>query len=149
MEITIDIDDPMPQFEQLIEQVKAAVTAGVLKPGQALTDVIPSMEHARPVDEFIKAIAEDLQGRLVASGLFEKEARAMVNTWRSSYFKPDGVRVLFVLPQSWTDRFIPIDIKPKPAELIRVMVGRVELLDPSRERRASSGAPAGRAQPDP
>ena len=33
MEITIDIDNPLPQFEQLIEQIKAAVTAGVLKPG--------------------------------------------------------------------------------------------------------------------
>ena len=32
MEITIDIDNPLPQFEQLIEQIKAAVTAGVLKP---------------------------------------------------------------------------------------------------------------------
>ena len=27
MEITIDIDNPVPQFEQLIEQIKAAVTA--------------------------------------------------------------------------------------------------------------------------
>jgi DNA-binding transcriptional regulator YhcF (GntR family) len=29
VEITIDIDNPVPQFEQLIEQIKAAVTAGV------------------------------------------------------------------------------------------------------------------------
>jgi hypothetical protein len=29
MELTIDIDDPVPQFEQLIEQINAAVTAGV------------------------------------------------------------------------------------------------------------------------
>jgi DNA-binding transcriptional regulator YhcF (GntR family) len=33
MEITIDIDNPVPQFEQLIEQIKAAVPGGVLKPG--------------------------------------------------------------------------------------------------------------------
>lgn len=39
MEITIDIDDPVPQFEQLIEQIKAAVTAGVLKPGDALPSI--------------------------------------------------------------------------------------------------------------
>jgi GntR family transcriptional regulator len=39
MEITIDIDNPVPQFEQLIEQVKAAVTAGVLKPGDALPSI--------------------------------------------------------------------------------------------------------------
>jgi GntR family transcriptional regulator len=39
MEITIDIDDPQPQFEQLIDQVKAAVTAGRLKPGDALPSI--------------------------------------------------------------------------------------------------------------
>lgn len=39
MDITIDIESPLPQFEQLIEQVKAAVTAGVLKPGDALPSI--------------------------------------------------------------------------------------------------------------
>jgi GntR family transcriptional regulator len=39
MEITIDIDNPVPQFEQLIEQIKAAVPAGVLKPGAALPSI--------------------------------------------------------------------------------------------------------------
>jgi len=39
MEITIDIDHRLPQFEQLIEQIKAAVTAGVLKPGDALPSI--------------------------------------------------------------------------------------------------------------
>jgi DNA-binding transcriptional regulator YhcF (GntR family) len=43
MEITIDVDNPLPQFEQLIEQIKAAVTAGVLKPGAAL----PSIHQGR------------------------------------------------------------------------------------------------------
>src|SRR6185436_15485600 len=74
--------------------------------------------------------------RLVESGLYEKEARAMVNTWASSYFKTDGVRMLFVLPQSWTDRFIPMRINPAPQQLVRVMVGRMELLDAAREQRA-------------
>jgi hypothetical protein len=44
--------------------------------------------------------------------------------------------VLFVLPQSWTDRFIPMRITPQPEQLVRVMVGRVELLDRARESRA-------------
>jgi GntR family transcriptional regulator len=39
VEITIDIDSTVPQFEQLIEQVKAAVMAGVLKPGDALPSI--------------------------------------------------------------------------------------------------------------
>jgi len=60
----------------------------------------------------------------------------MVNTWASSYFKTDGVRLLFVMPQSWTDRFIPMRITPAPERLVRVMVGRMELLSPEREKRA-------------
>jgi DNA-binding transcriptional regulator YhcF (GntR family) len=39
VEITIDIIAPQPQFEQHIEQVKAAVTSGVLKPGDALPSI--------------------------------------------------------------------------------------------------------------
>ena len=62
----------------------------------------------------------------------------MVNTWRSSYFRTDGVRVLFLMPQSWTDRYIPLQITPRPADTVRVMVGRVEVLTPDRERRAES-----------
>jgi hypothetical protein len=107
-----------------------------LKPGQTLTDVIPSMEGARPLDRFIDEVADDLRLRLVESGLFDREARAMVNTWRTSYFQTEGVRALFVLPRAWTDAFIPLEIAPKPREVVRVMVGRIELLTPERERLA-------------
>jgi len=46
--------------------------------------------------------------------------------------------VLFVLPQEWTDRFIPIDVRPRPKEIVRVMVGRLEVLTPERERAAEA-----------
>ena len=62
----------------------------------------------------------------------------MVNTWTASYFQTDGVRVLFVLPQSWTDAFIPMTVSPTPAQIVRVMVGRVELLTTEREKLAES-----------
>jgi len=39
MEITVDIDSPVPQFEQLIGQIKAAVTSGTLKPREALPSI--------------------------------------------------------------------------------------------------------------
>ena len=76
--------------------------------------------------------------RLTESGLYAKEARAMVNTWTTSYFQTDGIRVLFVLPQSWTDAFIPMTIMPKPKQVVRVMVGRLELLSPEREQLAEA-----------
>ena len=62
----------------------------------------------------------------------------MVNTWSTSYFQADGIRVLFVLPQSWTDAFIPLSVSPKPREVVRVMVGRLEVLTPERERLAEN-----------
>jgi hypothetical protein len=107
-----------------------------LRCGEAIEHVVPTMDGAQPVDRFADTVANDLAARLVANGLYPKEARAMVNTWRTSYFKNDGIRVLFALPQSWTDRFIPMTIDPKPDQLVRVMVGRIELLTPERQRAA-------------
>jgi hypothetical protein len=37
------------------------------------------------------------------------------------------------MPQSWTDVFIPMHLDPRPKNLVRVMVGRLELLTPERE----------------
>lgn len=39
MEISININDPVPQFEQLIQQIKEAVKAGRIKPGDPLPSI--------------------------------------------------------------------------------------------------------------
>jgi hypothetical protein len=72
---------------------------------------------------------------LVSEGLFPREATAMVNTWKDSWFSEDGLRVLYTLPRLWTDRTLPITIKPAPSNLVRVMVGRAEILSPGLEQR--------------
>jgi hypothetical protein len=118
-----------------------------LRCGDEVARVVPTMDGAQPVARFAETVADDLAARLVANGLYAKEARAMVNTWRTSYFTTDGIRVLFVLPQSWTDRFIPMTIAPRPDELVRVMVGRIELLTAERER-AAEAAISQLASPD-
>jgi hypothetical protein len=105
--------------------------------GGQIDHLVPAMTSAQPLEQFAGALSDDLAHRLEESGLYAKEARAMVNTWRSSYFTSDGIRILFVLPQSWTDAFIPMKITPPPDELVRVMVGRLELLTPEREREMS------------
>ena len=132
-----------------VEGGKAAYTYRPgLEAGEEVAGAIPSMEGARPVGPVADALADDLEARLVASGLYAKEARAMVNTWRSSYFGTEGIRALFVLPQAWTDGFIPMAITPRPETLVRVMVGRLELLSPERERLAEA-AVRDLASPDP
>lgn len=106
-----------------------------LTAGSSLTNVIPDMSNAQPLADFTRSIGDSLADKLAACGLYPKEARAMVNTWTNSYFKTDGIRVLYVLPQEWTDQFIPMDISPRPASLVRVIVGRNELLLPEREQK--------------
>src|SRR5204863_4048766 len=48
-------------------------------------------------------------------------------------FQEDGVRVLYVLPRVWTDAALPMKLDPAPRELVRVMVGRAEVITPDAE----------------
>lgn len=109
-----------------------------LRPGDRLTHILPSTADAQPLADFTAKIGDELAIRLGQSGLFPKEARAMVNTWRHSYFESDGIRVLYILPQRWTEEFLPMTLFPKPKTLVRVMVGRTELLTPEREALAAA-----------
>jgi hypothetical protein len=85
-----------------------------------------------------ESTAADLGAALVKSltarGLFEKEARAMVKTWSSAWFGEEGTRVLYLLPGSLTDELLPLRVEPKPASLVRVLVGRHDVLTPEREK---------------
>jgi hypothetical protein len=76
----------------------------------------------------------ELASALVKAGLYEKEARAMVKTWESAWFGEDGARVLYVLPAGWTGHALPLHVTPQPDRLVRVMVGRHDMLTPERER---------------
>lgn len=142
--LTVDKDQSLGEGIRHVYVIRIENGRGVyryrpgLRQGWSVSGVIPGMEQSQSLGEFTKSIADDLAARLTASGLFAKEARAMVNTWASSYFQTDGVRVLFVLPQSWTDAFIPMTVIPKPKEVVRVMVGRIEMLTPAREQLAEA-----------
>jgi hypothetical protein len=88
----------------------------------------------RPLAEGVAQAKNDVAAGLISAGLFPKEAQAMVNTWERSYFKTDGLRLLYLLPTQVVDHVIPIKIIPEPEKLVRVMVGRVEVLTPQREK---------------
>lgn len=80
----------------------------------------------------IESLCSDLERLLVSQGLYEKEAKAMVKTWRDQWFE-EGTRVFYVLPRAATDSILPITIKPQPKELVRVLVGRIEVITPEME----------------
>ena len=77
----------------------------------------------------LDALNRELAAALTGEGLYPDEAAAMLATWRLSYFESEGLRLFFLLPQSWTEAHLPLSIST-PAEITRVMVGRVELVTP-------------------
>jgi type II secretory pathway component HofQ len=59
----------------------------------------------------------------------------MVKTWKDSWFEENGLRVLYILPRAWTDQTLPMTMNPAPRELVRVMVGRAEIIPPDQQQR--------------
>ena len=90
-----------------------------------------------PLPQFQAAIAGQVQAALVNQGLYPDEAKAMVNTWKDSWFTEQGVRVLYILPRAWTDETLPLTLTPQPKELTRIMVGRAEIITPEAQANLS------------
>jgi hypothetical protein len=83
-------------------------------------------------DDSLARLQADMKQHLIKAGLFDDEAEAMLNTWRDSYFKSPGARVFFMVPRAWVDRVLPIKVSV-PANIERVMVGRVDLVTPTHQ----------------
>jgi hypothetical protein len=95
--------------------------AGAVK--NAITLDSPSLESSLPV------LRNELEAALVAQGLFPKEAEAMVETWRDSWFE-EGTRLIYIVPSRAVDAFLPLHVDPAPSQIARVFVGRIELITP-------------------
>lgn len=103
-----------------------------IRPGERLS--LNQSKKESSVDELGEAVV----AALVEEKLYEKEARAMVKTWRSSWFGEDGTRLFYLLPQTLTDELLPLEIDPVPDETVRVMVGRLEIMRPEDEARITA-----------
>jgi hypothetical protein len=96
----------------------------------------------------LQLVKSELEMRLVSHGLYLREAQAMVKTWEESWFE-EGFRLFYVLPPAITEAVLPLSISPLPCEMVRVLVGRLEMFTPEAEEetlqlltelRACSGA---------
>jgi GntR family transcriptional regulator len=94
LDITIDIDNPVPQFEQLIEQIKAAVTAGVLKAGDALPSI---RQLANDLDLNSKTVAK-------AYKLLERDSVIETKGYRGTCGHPKAKANCKINLQEWTLR---------------------------------------------
>ncbi|MEO6183397.1 MAG: hypothetical protein ABIP71_09910, partial [Verrucomicrobiota bacterium] len=88
-----------------------------------------------PLQKLVPQVSSALAKALTDQGLYQRESDAMVKTWKDSWFQEEGLRVLYVLPRAWTDQTLPIDFTPAPRDLVRVMVGRAELITPDFENK--------------
>lgn len=110
------------------------VMVGSLGPSENRNVEVESAKRL-PAEALSRELGKAMAQRLVKAGLYPREAKAMVATWKDSWFAEDGLRVLYVLPRAWTDRTLPLALDPAPRELVRVMVGRSEVLTPALENR--------------
>jgi hypothetical protein len=95
-------------------------------------------ELSGSVNDLRTKLAEEL----TEMGLYHEEARAMLETWRDSWFE-EGLRVFYILPRRKVDQLLPISIEPAPEQVARVFVGRVELLSPSMRSEISAALKSG------
>jgi hypothetical protein len=75
----------------------------------------------------------ELERMLVAHGLYRKEAKAMVESWRDSWFE-QGTRLFYIVSGQAIDAILPLEIHPEPTKVVRVFVGRMELITPATMR---------------
>jgi len=73
--------------------------------------ILDAPELSSTIDE----LGRDLEGILVAQGLYHDEARAMVETWRNSWFE-EGSRLLYIVPAEFVNEVLPLSINPAPAQ---------------------------------
>ncbi len=131
--ITNDSPDTIPAsfLLHVHEGGGRVVPLGSLAPGD--NEVSAPSPKEIDIDNYVEVASELLVTSLVETGLYRDEAVAMANTWSRSYFHQHGLRILYVVPRTWTDALLPISIEPAPKELVRTMVGRIEVLTPQSE----------------
>ena len=132
--VAVNPESPFPMKSDFGE----AVYLENLAPGSEKTVSLKTGGELKDTGRLAEETAEHLARSLVKAGLYPKEATAMVNTWKRSWFEERGVRVLYTLPRTWTDRTLPLSVNPAPRQTVRVMVGRAEVLSYSTEKALAS-----------
>jgi hypothetical protein len=73
------------------------------------------------------ALLPTLEDILVDQGLYRREAKAMIETWRDSWFE-EGTRLFYIVPRRTIDSALPLTVQPAPSQMARVFVGRMEIV---------------------
>ena len=76
---------------------------------------------------------------LLKTGLTREETDSMIQTWWHSYFHKPGLRVFWIVPEKKTEEILPLKVSPAPEKMVRVIVGRSEVLRPRFEKQLLAG----------
>ena len=93
MEIVIDIDDEVPLFAQLMEQIKKTVLGDKLSPGDALPSI---RQLANDLDLNNKTVAK-------AYRLLERDSVIQTKGYRGTFIHPDAKVNCTVDLNAWVD----------------------------------------------
>lgn len=134
-------------FEQSAGKIRWHARNEGLSPGASAEIAETSLVSTG--NEFPSEIYQSMKSGLTSAGLRASEADAMVQTWWTSYFERDGLRVFWILPAAATERILPLTATPAPQKTVRVLVGRSEVLRPRLETEwlANSRLTGDKAQP--
>lgn len=115
--------EPLAKLLLFERRDNAAGLRSITNLGETATLEMPELR------ESLAQAAEMILSTLMEQGLYPDEARAMLETWKDSWFE-EGSRLLYVVPKTFVDRVLPLSISPTPTEITRVFVGRLELVSP-------------------
>ncbi len=102
--------------------------------GRAVYQLVPALEPGQKVtvsladasdwtaDTSLARFTEQLE----ADGLFPKEADVVRRIWGKFFFKREGVRLLYVMPEPRADELLRFSIHPRPADVARTLIVQVE-----------------------
>jgi hypothetical protein len=96
-------------------------------PGADLTIDRPPLHALGESKANLGALRRELSSLLTAEGLYKKEADAMVDTWRDTWFE-EGTRILYIVPKPAVEAILRLNIKPQAAATSRVFVGRMDVI---------------------
>jgi hypothetical protein len=123
-QIAVDVDTAHPTTQVMVFERRGSAIGHRLSGVAGAQTIIDAPEMSGDLAPF----EETLRVWLLDAGLYEAEAQAMLDTWRTTWTE-DGLRVFYVVPPEVTDAVLPLTITPPPTQLIRVLIGRADILD--------------------
>jgi hypothetical protein len=123
-EVYVDLHGPDAVSQVIVVERHGDAVGVAVHPVTGDSLVVP---RPAPTPGALADLEAVLHASLVGAGLFAREAQAMIATWRTTWAE-EGLRVQYHVPRPLTDAVLPLTVRPAPTDVVRVFVGRAEVL---------------------